>query len=525
MSEWASARARQRRSMRATSFLCWTLLGITLMQAAWILVVPPFRGLDEFDHAFKAAAVAGGDWSYAHRPSTRGWGEFVEAPTSLIEAASPVCESYPYTSSDNCRPSGVPHAGVSEVASSAARYNPSYYAVVGPVGSFFQGNAALYAMRAMSALLCALLVAWSLVVARSWARSAWPTATILLAATPVVMFSTTVVAPNGVELCAALLLWVSLLGMARASGDPRDSMRLLVPATVAAIPLVTVRTLGPLWLVLIVLTCASLLTRSDRRWMVRRTRVRVAAAIIAGFAGLAVVWSLLARTNAVPGSDAELGSAWAVAPAQTVLWVLQSIAAFPTRTDSAPGLVYVAVAIPWLIVSALAWRVAERRYRFALLGVVAVSLLVPLTFLLVTYSAAGSLWQGRYSYPYAMGFVLICGWVADRSPRTSTWSANAQRWCVVAVGATSALALSVGQVGVLTHESAHSPLAASGAWTAPPAWLIVALTASGWGILTWVLTNRATGLAPTPAQSHEPRRMTSPHSRVGASDPDHVVAP
>jgi hypothetical protein len=521
MSAWASARPRQRRSSSATSFFCWTLLGVTLLQAAWILTVPPFRGIDEFDHAFKAAAVAGGDWSYAHRPSHEGWGEFVKAPTSLIQAATPVCEAYPYTSDDNCRPSGVPQSGESEVASSAARYNPVYYAVVGPVGRLFEGTSAVYAMRALSALICALLVAWSMGVARSWARSAWPTVTILLAATPVVTYSTTVVAPNGVELCAALLLWVSLLGMVRTTGH---SMRFAVPATVAAIPLVTVRTLGPLWFVLIVLTCGLLLSGTARRWMVTQSQLRVAAGIVAVFVALATMWSLLARTNAVPG-DAGLGSAWRVAPAETVLWILQSIAAFPTRTDPAPGLVYVAAAVPWLVVSAIAWRVAERRARLTLVGLVAVSTLIPLTFLLATYSAAGTLWQGRYSYPYAMGFVLICGWVADRSSRTSGWTARAQRWVVFAVGATSALALVVGQLGVLTHERAHSPLAASGAWTAPPAWIIVGLSASGVGIVTWALMNSWMRRGSPPNDEDDPAGKTFPHPAAGIPGSGRVVAP
>jgi hypothetical protein len=47
------------------------VLGALVMQAAWILALPPFRGADEFDHAYRAtpgrprAAV---DWS--RRPVT-----------------------------------------------------------------------------------------------------------------------------------------------------------------------------------------------------------------------------------------------------------------------------------------------------------------------------------------------------------------------------------------------------------------------------------------------------------------------
>ena len=60
--------------------LALTLLGVLLVQAAWVLAVPPFRGSDEHDHAYKAAAVARGDWSWDHEVSPMGWGAFVRAP-------------------------------------------------------------------------------------------------------------------------------------------------------------------------------------------------------------------------------------------------------------------------------------------------------------------------------------------------------------------------------------------------------------------------------------------------------------
>lgn len=43
-------------------FAFLVFLGALLMQAAWIVAVPPFRGSDEFDHAYRAASVADGAW-------------------------------------------------------------------------------------------------------------------------------------------------------------------------------------------------------------------------------------------------------------------------------------------------------------------------------------------------------------------------------------------------------------------------------------------------------------------------------
>lgn len=43
--------------------------GSFLLQAAWILAVPPFRGMDEPDHAYRAESVAAGRWSATAQPS------------------------------------------------------------------------------------------------------------------------------------------------------------------------------------------------------------------------------------------------------------------------------------------------------------------------------------------------------------------------------------------------------------------------------------------------------------------------
>ena len=47
--------------------------------------------------------------------------------------------------------------------------------------------------------------------------------------------STSMAAPNGVEMCAAAVVWCALLGVARCAGDRRTTGRLLTIATVAAI--------------------------------------------------------------------------------------------------------------------------------------------------------------------------------------------------------------------------------------------------------------------------------------------------
>ena len=101
------------------------------------------------------------------------------------------------------------------VATAAGNYNPAFYWVVGTVARPFDGAHALYAMRIASALLCAAFVALAGWVTAQWARTAWPLFAVAVAMTPVVFFSLSVTAPNGLEMAAALSLWMALLGIVR----------------------------------------------------------------------------------------------------------------------------------------------------------------------------------------------------------------------------------------------------------------------------------------------------------------------
>ena len=108
------------------------------------------------------------------------------------------------------------------VGSGAGQYNPVFYWVVGTAARPFHGAAALYAMRIASALLCLLfmgLAAWAMALGR---RGPWSGVGLLLATSPVFVFSTAVAAPNGLEMAAALALWCLLLGLRR-STTPRRS--------------------------------------------------------------------------------------------------------------------------------------------------------------------------------------------------------------------------------------------------------------------------------------------------------------
>ena len=255
------------RSARLPALL---LLGTLLMQAAWILSVPPFRGIDEFDHAYRAAAVARGDWAANHEPAPDGRGDLVTVPRDLVTAAGPECRSRRYTGHDNCSPVGDATGDPAQVATAATHYHPLFYWVMGQPARALHGGDALYAMRITAALLCAAFVALAGWVVSLWARTPWPLAALLVSLTPTVLYSSTIAAPNGIEIVAGLSMWVALVGLCQRGVGERAERALLWGAMPGAMVLATVRSLGVAWLFLCVLFALGLAGRDRTRELARR---------------------------------------------------------------------------------------------------------------------------------------------------------------------------------------------------------------------------------------------------------------
>ena len=70
------------------------------------------RGSDEFDHAYRAAAAARGQWGIDPVDATRGTGAFLRVPADIVEAAQPECQDLRYTRTTTASASdrrGRPH--------------------------------------------------------------------------------------------------------------------------------------------------------------------------------------------------------------------------------------------------------------------------------------------------------------------------------------------------------------------------------------------------------------------------------
>lgn len=450
---------------------------VMLVQLAWILALPPFRGIDEFDHAYRAAAVAHGQWMPRISDDVRGNGDYVEVPPSLVRAARPVCESYDYTGPDNCNAARRVGDYV-EVASASARYNPVFYWLVGKPASFFTGAANVYALRVVASLLSAAFVwcaAYALVVGF---RTAWPLLGAAVGLTPVLVYSTAVPGPNGIEMTSAFALWSAVLALGRTRMPRHVERRLLLVAAVSACVLVTTRLLGPVWLFLVLEVSVPVLGRARRvelRRGHRRTLTACAIALLATTVA-AVAWTRIAAPNSLASEDnLHLSHPLLNSLRQMPLWVLQSMAAFPMRNDPAPTVVYGASAAALLLVIGVAAARLRRGQGVALGLVVLVWLGVQLLISARTFSQLGAVWQGRYALPFVVGVPLLAAAWADRRRPDGP-----RRVLVAVVAALVVTAHAVSVVHVMLVELRTSPLADAPEWiTVPPAVLAVLVVAAG----------------------------------------------
>ena len=399
-----------RRSARLPALL---FLGTLLVQAAWILSVPPFRGVDEFDHAYRAAAVSRGEWVSSYQPAPDGRGDLVTVPRDLVVAAGPECKALRYTGHDNCNPVGDATGDTVQVATAASRYHPLFYWVMGQPARAFHGSAALYAMRVTAALLCAAFVALAGRAVSLWARTPWPLAALLASLTPTVLYSSTIAAPNGMEILAGLSVWIALAGLAAPGVDRPAERALLWAAVPGAMVLATVRSLGIGWLFLCVVLVLGVV--GGRRSRELATAPGDAGALRASRRGRGrrwQAWLVSVRPSKLGGAFGLSGSRGRQ-PDPGPGWVLQSVATGIGRSTPAPG-----SSMRPASGSSGPGRCRDAQspaaLRRTMLLVAVSSIAGPLAVTLWTYRDVGVVWQGRYGLPFSLGLVVLAGLALER---------------------------------------------------------------------------------------------------------------
>jgi hypothetical protein len=349
--------------------------------------------------------------------------------------------------------------------------------VVGSPTLVLDGVASLYAMRLLALVLCLAMLVAALRALRAWAEPIVAVA-VLCGLTPVVLYSMSLVAPNGLEMMAGLALWTALGAIAKS--DANVAAEYVMTALVAASLLLTLRSLGPLWAVLIVVSALiAWPSLVSRLWAMSRTKAGVAALLTLAVVGAGSLAWILGQDSMVVGRAAALpdvafADRFVLSLRRIPQWIFQTVAAFPSRSDAAPAVVYAAYLALVLSLMGLALRYGEIRERSVLLGVVCTSLAVPFFITMSTVDDFGTAWQGRYGLPYLLGAAVIFGLPLCRLRRSQRQVLVAAAFPLIVIGQT------ISVTSVLSRERQSSPLEGTAAWSlAPPTAVLVGLVIAG----------------------------------------------
>jgi hypothetical protein len=440
-------------SVRSRSWarVWWAWFGsVGAVLLVWCFVSPVLSGPDEPSHVIKAYAVAHGDLTTSFHRVAQLHGSVpmtdVRVPTGYARLADqPNCYAiYPDTPASCAAPLGAAGPRTSGQTYMGA-YPPLYYALVGWPSWFLSPGPAVYAMRVLTALLCAALLAAGLTSATRQLSGALVVGAAL-ALTPTVLWLAGTVNPNSVEICAAFSLW--LTGLELLSSDRVPSTGLLVEVGAASVLFVASRSLSPVLLVAVVALlglAAARRARLDQLWAdgrVRRTTVLVGVAFV-----MSLLYIVTSRSYDAfivypyadhPSRLTIVSRAWDETP-----WLSeQMIGAFGWLTVRLPT----AVTGTWLLsvgaFGVAAAAVGRVRERAAVLAAMVATLALPLAAEFVDGPRYGFDWQGRYTLPIAIGVPILSGWALARSGRVRA-QVNRALAAVVAVGAAAVLVLSM----------------------------------------------------------------------------------
>lgn len=406
------------RRLGSISFLLFA--GLLL---CWALINPPFGGPDEDGHMYRTVSVAEGQIVNL-RAGPQGYGTantIVFVPAKLVEAVTrAACTTALEGPPVPCSALNRSWEGTQAIPSGAARYNPVYYLAVGLGTGFTSGTGSLYLARILSLLLSAGLLAAAFTSAVRSGRTLLPLA-VLLAVTPMALLLMSSVNPNGLEIAAAVAVWVFAR---RCAEDGRAAGRAAwLALTLAASAMIVSRSISSLWLLIAVGAVAhgAGWRRTVTALRSRPGRVSIATAIVVAAANAAWTWYSNALSVTTPigigvtpqhlGLTRELDRVWQ----HSDVWWSEIYGVFGYTNVHLPAALYAAAAVTGMLFVVV---VRPARRNLATAGALVVAgFSIALLIEAMGFDTLGYWWQGRYLLPLLVGVPLLLAEGGTRTPR------------------------------------------------------------------------------------------------------------
>lgn len=433
--------ARAKRAIRNPT--SWFSIWLFSMSVLWSFAQPLFGSPDETAHVAKATATA--DLQFSGQTTIGDFGfesKVFEVPQAYSQGLLYIsCLLASDRPSAACLGETQRGSNKVEVASSAAHYPPTYYALVGPVGLLFPGSGGFYAMRLVSSLLTAIVGAWAFRLALMHGSKTRAVG-VVIAFSPMAFSLSGAVNPHGLEIAGAILFWVSCLtALEKLRNNQAISRRLIGAVLVSTFLFATVRPASFFWMIpVIALIILFSGPRSSVRSLMRKFQGRILSVIVASGVLLSMALYKLSGVGTAVGGGAEPG----------LPTYAQNLEAAFDRGDeyfrfmfgwfgwvefAAPPLAF------YLCIGAIALAigfsslVAGSKKTLIVILCLAAVVFIPIISEGIKAKTSGFGYQGRYTLALAVGLPILAMWVrGSRLNRSDT-----RTFSVLAI-ATSALA-------------------------------------------------------------------------------------
>jgi Predicted membrane protein (DUF2142) len=427
------------------------------MICAWSIATPIGAAPDEPAHIAQAVAIVRGQFDEPNHHSPFGPLARVRVPGWAVQNHGIPCfvvddeYSHPVqtgiaaacadTLSDATRPTTF--------AVQFSNSPPLYYIVAGIPSVFLSGVSALYAMRLMSDLLNAGLVALGISLLIRYYPRRTPLVGALIALSPMVLFLMAVVTSSGLEISAGFATWCGSMCMVE---HPRLPRALAIWTAVAAVVLVVSRPTSPLdagiiTIVLVLLVgWRGLRQRLNPSLVPLWVPVLVAVIVAGGF--LVVVGPPPVLGVAPPHRASLLSNMWTTLRLSGDR-LRQCIGDFGWLDTPVPTWVVIVWTSCVAALTALALALSAQCRR-ALPVLALLILAMALALESPTINTLNVWWQGRLWLPVAVGFPLVAS--TFQWPSRRLWDRRTDRhWVAPAVVLGVGLVLFAAQVASFTR--------------------------------------------------------------------------
>lgn len=468
----------ERGQPRTVLVFLWAFLGVGTMLCAWSIATPIAAAPDEPAHIAQAVAIVRGQFHEPVRHTPLGLIASVRVPAWAGDLTAPC-----FLKDDlftGAKVTGVVLACPDHVTDAKnlvpaptqfANAPPLYYLVVGIPSLFLSGTTALYAMRLVSCLLNAALVALGISLLVRFYPRRTPLAGVLIALTPMVLFLMSVVSSSGLEIASGFATWCGGLCIVE---HPRIPRLLAIWTAVAAVLLVLTRPTSPLDAGVIAVVLAFLIGWKGLRQRLNPSLVPLWSSVLVAVLVAAVFLAVFGPphlTGVAPRHPASLLSNMWTTLKLTGRYLRQCIGDFGWLDTPVPAWivgVWTACLVGLLALALTLSSGCRRALPVLALLIIATALVVESP-QLDTVSALG---QGRYWLPVAIGLPLVAS-TFTWGPRRRAHRHTGRGWVAPTLTLGLGLVLLAAQIASFLHAltryevGLHVPSGSPTRWLPP----------------------------------------------------------